>query len=103
LDEALGIDERRCRLEERLMKIRPVLVEFLWKEALPTTPHASESGVEGCPIVTEMDNGHDTAQIVFNNLPFPFAIYSTNTDLELTLTSVDKHTPSFDQHRAIKE
>jgi hypothetical protein len=85
------------------MKIRPVLVEFLWKEALPTTPHASESGVEGCPVVTEVDNGYDTAEIVFNNFPFPFAVYSTNTDLELTLTSGDEHTSSFNQNREIKE
>ena len=37
----------RHGLDKGFLKIKHVLVEFLWKEALPTTPHTSESGVEG--------------------------------------------------------
>ena len=89
----------RYGLDKGFLKIRHVLVEFLWKEALPPTPHTSESGVEGYPVVTEVYSGHYTAQIVFHNLPFPLAVYRTNTDRKLTLASGDKHTPSFGQNR----
>jgi hypothetical protein len=85
----------RHGLDQRFVPIRHILVEFIRKEALPTTPHASDSGVEGGPVVTEMYRGHYTAQIVFHNLPFPLAVYGANTDLEFTLASSDQHTPSF--------
>ena len=89
----------RHGLDQRFVPIRHVLVEFIRKEALPTTPHASDSGVEGGPVVTEVYRGHHTAQIVFHNLPFPLAVYRANTDLKLTLASSDKHTPSFSHDR----
>src|SRR5712692_4287828 len=81
----------RHGLAKGFLKIEPVLVGFIRKEALPTTPHASDSGVAGDPVVMEVHCGHDTAQIVFNNLPFPLTVYQTNTDLELTLASGDQH------------
>jgi hypothetical protein len=81
----------RYRLDKSFLKIRPVLVSFIRKETLPTTPHASDSDVTGGPVVTEVHCGHDTAQIVFNDLPFPLTVYRTNTDLELTLGSDDPH------------
>src|SRR6187200_3108090 len=86
-------------LDEGLLKIRSVLVEFIREEALPTTPHTSDSGVTGGPVVAKVHDGHHVAQIVFNNLPFPFIVYHTNTDLEFTLTSGDKHSASFGQNR----
>ena len=58
----------RHGLDKGFLKIGPVLVGFIRKEALPTTPHASDSSVAGGPIVTEVHCGHDTAQIVFNDL-----------------------------------
>jgi hypothetical protein len=79
----------RHRLDKGFLKIRLVLVGLSRKEALPTTPHASESSVAGGPAVTEMYGRHDTAQIVFNNLPFPLTVYQTNTDLEIALASDD--------------
>src|SRR5262249_13737205 len=81
----------RHGLAKGFLKIGPVLVGFIRKEALPTTPHASESGVTGGPVVTEGHGGHNTAQIVFHNLPFPLTVYQTNTDLELTLASGNQH------------
>jgi hypothetical protein len=41
--------------------------------------------------MTEVQGGHDTAQIVFNDLPFPLTVYQRNTDLVLTLTSGNQH------------
>ena len=41
--------------------------------------------------MTEVHGGHNTAQIVFHNLPFPLTVYQTNTDLELTLTPGNQH------------
>src|SRR5262245_57347403 len=81
----------RHGLAKGFLKIGPVLIGFIRKEALPTTPHASDSGVAGGPVMTEVHGGHDTAQIVFNDLPFPLTVYQTNTDLELTLTSGNQH------------
>src|SRR5689334_7774019 len=82
---------QRLWLAKGFLKIGPVLVGFIWKETLPTTPHASDSGVTGGPVVTEVHGGHDTAQTVFHNLPFPLTVYQTNTDLELTLASGNQH------------
>ena len=93
----------RYRLAESFLKIRPVCVSFIRKEALPTTPHASDSSVEGGPIVTEVHNRHHTAHMVFNDLAFPLAIYHANTDLELTLTSGDKHIFPFGRHRSAEK
>jgi hypothetical protein len=90
----------RHGLDKGFLKIRSVFVEFIWEEALPATPHTSDSGVARGPIVTEVHNGYHVAQIVFNDLPFPFTIYHTNTDLEFTLTSGDKHSSSFGQNVA---
>src|SRR5215831_11042992 len=81
----------RHGLAQGFLKIGPVLVGFIRKEALPTTPHTSDSGVTGGPVVTEVHGGHDTAQIVFHNLPLPLTVYQTNTDLELTVASGNQH------------
>src|SRR5215470_6435706 len=85
----------RHRLDQSFLKIGPVLVELIREEALPTTPYASDSGITGGPVVTEVHCGHDTVQIVFNDLPFPLTVYQTNTDLELTFTSGDQHSTLF--------
>src|SRR5262244_2944528 len=81
----------RHGLDQGVLKIGPVFVEFIRKQALPTTLHASDSSVTGSPVVTEVHGGHGTAQIVFHDLPFPLAVYQTNSDLELTLASGDQH------------
>src|SRR5262245_23198044 len=96
-----GLSRIRGRhgFDKGFLKIRSVLVELIREEALPATPHTSDSGVAGGPVVTEMHDGYYVAQIIFNNLPFPFPIYHTNTDLEFTLTSGDKHSSSFGQNR----
>jgi hypothetical protein len=95
-----GLSRIRGRhgLDKGFLKIRSVLVEFIREEALPATPHTSDSGVPGGPVVAEVYDGYHVAQIVFNNLPFPFTVYHTNTDLEFTLTSGDKHSASFGQN-----
>jgi hypothetical protein len=97
-----GLSHIRGRhgLDKGFLKIRSVFVELIREEALPATPHTSDSSVAGGPIVTEVHNGYHVAQIVFNDLPFPFTIYHTNTDLEFTLTSGDKHSSSFGQNVA---
>ena len=41
--------------------------------------------------MTEVQGGHDTAQIVFHNLSFPLTVYQSNIDLELTLASGNQH------------
>src|SRR5262249_52786985 len=85
----------RHGLDKRFLKIRSVLVSFIRKEALPTTPHASESGVKGGPVVAEVHGGHQAAQIAFNNLAFPLTVYQANTDFKFTLASGDEHSASF--------
>src|SRR5262245_27519946 len=81
----------RHRLDKGFPKIGPVLVGFIRKEALPTTPHASDSGVAGGPVMTEVHGGHDTAQLVLHKPSFPLTIYQTNTLLVLTLASGNQH------------
>src|SRR5438309_10285503 len=91
----------RHGLDKGFLKVGPVLVGFIRKEALPTKPNASDSSVTGSPVVTEVHGGYGTAQIVFNDLPFPLTVYQTNSDLELTLASGDQHSvlcpPSVDE------
>jgi hypothetical protein len=93
----------RHGLVKGFLKIGPVLVGFIREEALPATPHASDSGVVRGPVVTEVHDRHHVAQSVFNDLPFPLTVYHTNTDLEFTLTSGDKHSVSFGQDRDLRQ
>src|SRR5215813_10165169 len=93
----------RHGLDKGFLKIRSVLVEFIREKALPAAPHTSDSGVAGGPVVAEVHDRHHVAQSVFNNLPFPFTVYHTNTDLEFTLTSGDKHSSSFGQNRDLMQ
>ena len=76
-----GLSRIRGRhgLDKGFLKIRSVLVEFIREEALPATPHTSDSGVPGGPVVAEVHDGYHVAQIVFNNLSFPFTVYHTNS------------------------
>src|SRR5262245_39136738 len=100
-----GLSHIRGRhgLDKGFPKIRSVLVEFIREKALPAAPHPSDSGVLGGPVVAEVHDGHHVAQSVFNNLPFPFTVYHTDTDLEFTLTSGDKHSSSFGQNRDLRQ
>src|SRR5262245_51810805 len=93
----------RHGLDKGFLKIRSVLVEFIREKALPAAPHPSDSGVLGGPVVAEVHDRHYVAQSVFNYLPFPFTVYHTDTDLEFTLTSGDKHSSSFGQNRNLRQ
>jgi hypothetical protein len=89
--QVIACIQGRYRLAKGFLKIRSVLVSFIWKETLPTPPHTGDSGVEGGPVVAKVYCGHQAAQIVFNNLAFPLPVSHANADLECTLASGDEH------------